>query len=102
MFRARETAIAAGLPAREQHSLSHVCLFIAHRWPENLNLRMLSQHSAKSNPMPDLDYAAEFKSLDYDALKADLRALMTDSQDWWPADWVRIFPFNFASLYSSC
>jgi catalase-peroxidase len=56
-------------------------------WPNRLKLELLSQHSTKSNPMePDFDYAAEFKSLDYDALKKDLAALMTDSQDWWPAD----------------
>jgi len=56
-------------------------------WPNQLKLELLNQHSSKSNPMePDFDYAAEFKSLDYDALKKDLAALMTDSQDWWPAD----------------
>jgi catalase-peroxidase len=56
-------------------------------WPNRLKLELLSQHSEKVNPMePDFDYAAEFKSLDYDALKKDLAALMTDSQDWWPAD----------------
>src|SRR5512133_348033 len=57
-------------------------------WPHRLNLRLLSQHSAKSNPMdPRFDYASEFKQLDLAALKQDLHALMTDSQDWWPADW---------------
>ncbi|MEM9594834.1 MAG: catalase/peroxidase HPI [Acidobacteriota bacterium] len=57
-------------------------------WPNQLNLKMLDQNSAQSNPMgEDFDYAAEFKSLDYDAVKADLEALMTDSQDWWPADY---------------
>ncbi len=57
-------------------------------WPEQLNLAILHQHSAKSDPMgPGFDYAAEFKTLDLDAVVADLRALMTDSQDWWPADW---------------
>jgi catalase-peroxidase len=56
-------------------------------WPNQLKLELLSQHSAKSNPMePDFDYAAEFKTLDYDGLKKDLAALMNDSQDWWPAD----------------
>jgi catalase-peroxidase len=59
-----------------------------HWWPNRLNLKILSQHSAKTNPMePEFDYAKEFKKLDYTALKNDLRALMTDSQDWWPADW---------------
>src|SRR5512139_3088642 len=57
-------------------------------WPNRLNLRILHQHSAKSNPMgPDFNYAREFKKLDLAALKKDLHALMTDSQDWWPADW---------------
>lgn len=57
-------------------------------WPEQLNLSILHQHSAKSDPMGEgFDYAKEFSSLDLDAVVADLRALMTDSQDWWPADW---------------
>jgi catalase-peroxidase len=57
-------------------------------WPGRLNLRILHQHSAKSNPMGEqFDYAAEFKQLDLAALKKDLYALMRDSQDWWPADW---------------
>jgi catalase-peroxidase len=56
-------------------------------WPNQLKLELLNQHSSKSNPMdPDFDYAAEFQSIDYAALKKDLAALMTDSQDWWPAD----------------
>ena len=57
-------------------------------WPNQLQLDILRQHSDKSNPMgEDFDYAAEFKSLDLDALKKDLHELMTSSQDWWPADW---------------
>jgi catalase-peroxidase len=57
-------------------------------WPGRLNLKILHQHSAKSNPMGEqFDYAAEFKQLDLAALKKDLYALMRDSQDWWPADW---------------
>lgn len=57
-------------------------------WPKKLNLKILHQHSDKSNPMgEDFDYAKEFKKLDYSALKKDLKKLMTDSQDWWPADW---------------
>ncbi|MCR6685222.1 catalase/peroxidase HPI [Pseudoxanthomonas sp.] len=56
-------------------------------WPNQLRLDLLNQHSERSNPLdPGFDYAAEFNSLDYHALKKDLRALMTDSQDWWPAD----------------
>ena len=57
-------------------------------WPNQLNLNILHQHSAASDPMgADFNYAEAFKSLDLKALKADLRALMTDSQDWWPADY---------------
>ncbi|MCC7199924.1 MAG: catalase/peroxidase HPI [Gammaproteobacteria bacterium] len=57
-------------------------------WPGRLNLKILHQHSAKSNPMGEqFNYAEEFGKLDLAALKKDLYALMTDSQDWWPADW---------------
>ncbi|MCP9915021.1 catalase/peroxidase HPI [Cyanobium sp. ATX 6F1] len=57
-------------------------------WPQQLNLSILHQHAPASNPLGrDFDYAEAFKSLDYAALKRDLVALMTDSQDWWPADW---------------
>ena len=57
-------------------------------WPEQLNLNILNQNSANVNPMgADFDYAAAFKSLDLAAVKSDLTALMTDSQDWWPADY---------------
>ena len=63
-------------------------------WPNQLNLRILHQHSALSSPMAkSFNYAAEFKKLDYAALKKDLAALMTDSQDWWPADWGHYGPF---------
>ncbi|MFZ5819965.1 MAG: catalase/peroxidase HPI, partial [Chloroflexota bacterium] len=57
-------------------------------WPNRLKLEILHQHSSKSNPMgEDFNYAKEFKRLDLAAVKKDLAALMTDSQDWWPADW---------------
>jgi catalase-peroxidase len=57
-------------------------------WPNQLNLGILHQHSPKSNPMgPDFNYTKEFKKLNLPALKKDLAALMTDTQDWWPADW---------------
>ena len=56
-------------------------------WPQQLKLNILRQHSSLSNPMGnDFDYAAAFNSLDYEGLKKDLKHLMTDSQDWWPAD----------------
>ena len=56
-------------------------------WPNQLRLDLLNQHSSRSNPLdPGFDYAEAFKKVDYHALKKDLRDLMTDSQDWWPAD----------------
>ncbi|RFU30501.1 hypothetical protein B7463_g5815, partial [Scytalidium lignicola] len=55
-------------------------------WPNELKLNILRQHTDVTNPLKDFDYAAAFKSLDYDGLKKDLHALMTDSQEWWPAD----------------
>ncbi|MHC4374723.1 MAG: catalase/peroxidase HPI [Planctomycetota bacterium] len=59
-----------------------------HWWPNQINLKILHQHSSKSNPMGEaFNYAEEFKKLDLKALKKDLYALMTDSQDWWPADY---------------
>ena len=62
-------------------------------WPNQLNLKILHQHSALSNPMtPGFDYAAAFKTLDLQALKQDLFALMTDSQPWWPADYGHYGP----------
>ena len=62
-------------------------------WPSQLRLDLLRQHSAKSNPMGgDFDYAKEFKSLDLSAVKKDLAALMTKSQDWWPADFGHYGP----------
>jgi catalase-peroxidase len=63
-------------------------------WPNQLNLKILHQHSSLSNPMGEaFDYAEEFKSLDLNAVIQDLRALMTDSQDWWPADYGHYGPF---------
>ena len=57
-------------------------------WPNQLRVDLLNQHSERSNPLsPDFNYAAQFNSIDYSALKGDLKALLTDSQDWWPADW---------------
>ena len=62
-------------------------------WPDNLNIDILHQHDTKSNPMNGFDYRKEFQTLDYDALKQDLNNLMTDSQDWWPADYGHYGPF---------
>jgi catalase-peroxidase len=63
-------------------------------WPNNLNLNILHQHDNKSNPMEEgFEYQEEFAKIDYDALKQDLNDLMTDSQDWWPADYGHYGPF---------
>ena len=63
-------------------------------WPDALNLTILHQHDRKSNPMgEDFNYREEFKKIDYDALKNDLNNVMTDSQDWWPADYGHYGPF---------
>ena len=66
----------------------------ANWWPNQLNLKILHQHSSLSNPMDEtFDYAKEFRSLDLNAVIKDLKALMTDSQDWWPADYGHYGPF---------
>jgi len=71
-------------------------------WPNQLNLKMLNQHSPLSNPMGEgFDYAKEFKSLDLDAVIADLRALMTDSQEWWPADYGHYGPLFIRMAWHS-
>jgi catalase-peroxidase len=71
-------------------------------WPSQLRLDLLQQHSSRSNPMgQDFDYAKEFKSLDYAALKKDLAALMTDSQDWWPADFGHYGPLFIRMAWHS-
>jgi catalase-peroxidase len=71
-------------------------------WPNQLNLKMLHQNSALSDPMgAGFDYAAEFKKLDLQAVKKDLRALMTDSQEWWPADFGHYGPFFIRMAWHS-
>ncbi|MFX1682253.1 catalase/peroxidase HPI [Mitsuaria sp. CC2] len=71
-------------------------------WPEQLNLSILSLHSSKTNPMgEDFKYAHEFQTLDLDAVVKDLNALMTDSQDWWPADYGHYGPFFIRMAWHS-
>jgi catalase-peroxidase len=71
-------------------------------WPNQLKLNILHQHAAKSNPLgAKFDYAAEFKTLDLEAVKKDLYDLMTDSKDWWPADWGHYGPLFIRMAWHS-
>jgi len=71
-------------------------------WPNQLNLKVLHQNSPLANPMgPGFNYAEEFKSLDLEAVKRDLRELMTQSQDWWPADWGHYGPLFIRMAWHS-
>jgi catalase-peroxidase len=71
-------------------------------WPNQLNLSVLHQHSALSNPMGEkFNYAEEFKKLDLEALRKDLHALMTDSQEWWPADFGHYGPLFIRMAWHS-
>ena len=71
-------------------------------WPDQVNLGVLRQAGGTPNPMgSDFDYAAEFETVDYDAVKADLRAVMTDSQEWWPADYGHYGPFFIRMAWHS-
>src|SRR5258707_12114501 len=98
--------------ANQEQNVSHEakCPFTSHApaamnrdwWPNQLDLTVLHQHSSKSNPMgEEFDYAKEFKSLDLNAVIKDLHALMTDSQDWWPADYGHYGPFFIRMAWHS-
>jgi catalase-peroxidase len=90
-------------PAKESRALRSL-LGRSNRdwWPNQLSLDILHQHGAHGNPMGEgFDYAAEFKSLDYHAVKRDLHALMTDSQPWWPADYGHYGPFFIRMAWHS-
>jgi catalase-peroxidase len=62
-------------------------------WPNQLNIDILRQHSDRSNPLPELDYKKEVKKLDLEAVKKDIKVMLKDSQDWWPADYGHYGPF---------
>ena len=79
---------AQGAASHAKQALAHAAPNNATWWPNQLKLNILHQHSPRSNPMEEeFNYAEEFNSLDLHAVVADLKALMTDSQEWWPADW---------------
>ncbi len=85
----KELTTSAAAPAESKCPFSHGATAPTNRdwWPEQLDVQVLHQHSTLSNPMDEeFDYAKEFKTLDLHAVVKDLHALMTDSQDWWPAD----------------
>jgi catalase-peroxidase len=88
--------------ATQKHSISAGGTKNRDWWPNQLKLNILRQHSSLSNPMgEDFNYAEEFKSLDFEALKKDLRKLMTDSQDWWPADFGHYGPLFIRMAWHS-
>jgi catalase-peroxidase len=99
-----ETTGKCPFPHATNGKVSHGSNGTANRdwWPNSLKLNILRQHSTLSNPMdPDFDYTKEFLSLDWDSLKKDLHAVMTASQDWWPADFGHYGPFFIRMAWHS-
>jgi catalase-peroxidase len=95
------TAIAAGLPA-QAGSFHDDPKSVQDWWPETVNLRPLRQNDDSANPMgPNFDYAAAFAALDLDEVKADIEAILTNSQDWWPADYGNYGPFFIRMAWHS-
>lgn len=101
---AKVTASPGKCPFSHGSATSHKVSGTTNRdwWPKQLNLSILHQHDRKSNPLgEDFDYSEEFEKLDYFALKQDLHNLMTDSQEWWPADYGHYGPFFIRMAWHS-
>jgi catalase-peroxidase len=99
-------ALAAGAsivaPASAQHSMDPQPKTVQDWWPEALDLQPLRDNDGSANPLgPDFDYASAFETLDLDEVKADIEAIMTTSQDWWPADYGNYGPLFIRMAWHS-